>query len=154
MHECPRCDNGRVTYEEDGRIVTDACYHCGNTGVLTDEQFAQDQLESLATRLAGTLAGEDAASDESDPDGFGVYAAECGLTPHELQMQRVEVYGQDIAEDLGKLSPTTLRAIYAVYNRLSQLAEERDEARRKLPKPQAPQRPVSVNADPDADIPF
>jgi hypothetical protein len=50
---CSECNgSGKKTWEEDGRMVTDACYHCGNTGEVDEETDWHDRL----ARVAGTIA--------------------------------------------------------------------------------------------------
>lgn len=81
--DCSQCNGeGVETYEEDGRMVTDACYHCGNTGQVDEETDFLDRLKGVATTLAEEEERQYRTWREDDPDGDGydLCAAENGMS--------------------------------------------------------------------------
>ena len=86
MQKCSRCcGTGREVYDEDGRMVEDACYHCGETGMIDDETAFVDRLACVATTLAYHYESEYRRAVNSDPDGDGydLGGYENGLMPHD-----------------------------------------------------------------------
>ncbi len=104
MPTCTRCfGEGYETYEEDGRMVTDACYHCGTTGKIDEETFYHDQLGEVATAMAVAHVQEYKKFRNEDPDGegFEFCAAENMMSPWDyercLVYDHVDVFGQRLA---------------------------------------------------------
>jgi len=86
MPDCSQCQGtGRETYDEDGRTVTDACYHCGNTGKVDDDTAFNDRLMSVADTLAYHQEVEHRrwVNSDSDGDGYDLGGYENGLMPHD-----------------------------------------------------------------------
>lgn len=53
METCGRCGGvGQQTWDEDGRRVSDVCYHCGGTGQVDEESARALRLEAVAYKLA------------------------------------------------------------------------------------------------------
>lgn len=84
---CSRCDDGFVTYEEDGRLMTDSCLHCGETGLVDCETSFHDTLTSACMMLGylGALAYQVSCDEDPEGDGFGLCAAENGMTVSEYR---------------------------------------------------------------------
>ncbi len=83
MATCSKCNGtGEQTYDEDGRRVTDACYHCGTTGEVDEELDWHDRLQAVAVTLAERMEREYREACDADPqgDGYDLYAAENGMT--------------------------------------------------------------------------
>jgi hypothetical protein len=86
QYKCPKCDNGWCHFEEDGRPVTDVCYHCGNTGWIDPDTYFKDRIEGLAEVLAVTAVDNERKHCDSNPDGegWGFMAAEHGCSEYEF----------------------------------------------------------------------
>jgi hypothetical protein len=102
---CSSCQGaGRVAYEEDGRIVTDACYHCGTTGQVDEETDWHDRLGRVANTLAYQTEREYRRAVEEDPhgDGYDLLAAENMLSVSDYFQLRVwdraDVYLQQLEQ--------------------------------------------------------
>ncbi len=91
MPACGRCEDGFVEYEEDGRLVRDACYHCSNTGYINDETVFKDLLEHAASIIAEGEVYEWRDARNADPDGEGwdFCAAENGMSGWDYFQARV-----------------------------------------------------------------
>jgi DnaJ-class molecular chaperone len=84
METCTRCGGeGFEEYEEDGRIVRDACYHCSTTGKIDEETCWNDRLMSVANTLAVQYVNDLRTAYNDDPDGEGwdFRAAEHMMSP-------------------------------------------------------------------------
>lgn len=93
MVECSRCNGtGWQEYEEDGMEVVDACYHCGNTGIVDEETAFHDKLAKVGQAMAIEYVREYKMSADSDPygEGFAFHAAERMLTPWEYEVMVYE----------------------------------------------------------------
>lgn len=84
---CPMCDGtGRqVADDRDqdlyfGERCTDACYHCGTTGIVDGHNIAQYMMEDLATQRARRAWSVYAANDCSNDFDWRLVAAENGMT--------------------------------------------------------------------------
>jgi hypothetical protein len=72
MNTCTRCDgNGYQEFDEDGHWYRDACYHCGNTGIVDDETAYHDKLMNVARTLAYNRVCELRNNRNSNPEGEG-----------------------------------------------------------------------------------
>jgi hypothetical protein len=92
MATCRRCNGeGWETYEEDGRQVRDACYHCGTSGQVEEELDFQDRLFDALGALAHDQEREYRQACEADPDGdnYDLCAAENGMSPWDWFKTRV-----------------------------------------------------------------
>lgn len=79
MAVCKRCNGeGYETYEEDGRQVRDACYHCATTGQVEEEMDFQDRLYDALGALAydQETAYRHACFDDEDGYDYDLCAAE------------------------------------------------------------------------------
>jgi hypothetical protein len=93
MPTCGRCGgSGRETYEEDGRQVTDACYHCGTTGQIDDDLAWHDRLMVCAGVIALAEESEYRHWRNNDPEGedYDFCAAENGLRGYEYFQVRTD----------------------------------------------------------------
>lgn len=105
MAQCSRCQGeGKESYEEDGRMVTDTCYHCGGEGVVDEETDFHDRLHAVANTLAYQQEQEYRRWCESDPDGDGydLCAAENGYQTYDYFRVRVWERAADIAQELAE----------------------------------------------------
>jgi len=117
---CHRCSGtGYEEYEEDGRIVGDACYHCGKTGEIDEEQHWQDQLASVATTLAINEEREYRKSCNENPDGEGYdfCAAENMMTSYDYFQVRVWDRERAIMEKLLSL-PLADKELLVAWNEM------------------------------------
>lgn len=107
MPACTQCSDGRVCYEEDGRMVIDDCYHCLSTGIIPEETAREDNLESLSMSLASILVRDRQAEAQSDPDGdnWQLRAAENMMTEHEWTLDCIYDQSSKVMKELEKLSP-------------------------------------------------
>jgi hypothetical protein len=81
--KCPQCEDGYRDVEEDGRMIRDACYHCGNTGFISPEQFRDDRIKSMIEEMAYSeelrrkeSIDKAAQEDEYGGEGYDFGAAE------------------------------------------------------------------------------
>lgn len=104
---CPKCHgDGHQEWEEDGRWVKDACYHCGTTGRVDPDTYFHDQLLGVANTLAHLEESEYKHWCNNDPDGDGydLHAAENMLHTSDYFNLRVWDRSIDIAEKLNDMS--------------------------------------------------
>ena len=107
MPACTRCNgSGFEEYEEDGRWVRDACYHCGNTGQVDAETARHDALGRVASALAYQAECEYKHAVNSDPegDGYSLGAAENMMSDYDYFRCRVWDREPEILEALFQLS--------------------------------------------------
>lgn len=71
MVKCSKCDNGKVTYDEDGRTVTDVCYHCLGSGSIDEDTHFHDRLGNVGKTLAYLAESEYRQWRNEDPEGEG-----------------------------------------------------------------------------------
>ena len=96
MPKCGRCDGtGRgYTGEDDYRGVPiyDACYHCGNTGIITEAQRLADDFRAIVYVAACFLIDDCIRATNNNPDGEGwaFAAAENGLQSYEYTQMRID----------------------------------------------------------------
>jgi len=87
MVDCSYCGGtGEVSYDENGRRVTDVCYHCSATGLVDEETNLKDEEEAHLLSRAEQMVQEqwDKAQEEPYFDGWGLIAAESMLSEWEL----------------------------------------------------------------------
>jgi hypothetical protein len=101
IYKC-HCDNGFKTFEENDRQVTDACYHCSNTGWIDKETYQQDRISDLAEILARTEVDDMIKHYDSDPSGEGweFAAAEEGCSVYEYTLGEFYYSAARIMEEL------------------------------------------------------
>ncbi len=107
MHTCPKCNGkGYESYYEDGRLVTDPCYHCSTTGEVDSLTYREDRLASVAVRIA-TQEEEDcrkAINNDPDSEGYSTHAAECWMSEWDYFSMRVYDRQDSVMGELSKLS--------------------------------------------------
>lgn len=111
MPVCSKCSGkGHVFYEEDGRNVKDACYHCASTGEVDSETHWHDRLSRLASTLAYAQVTEERKARDTDPsydgEGWDFCAAEEMLTGEEYFKIKVWDAEERIAKRLSEMSAT------------------------------------------------
>lgn len=92
MPKCSRClGQGKESYEEDNRMVTDNCYHCAGSGEVEPEVDLQDRLLRVAYALAHQAEVEYRKARDNDPEGEGYEfcAAENMLSVNDYFQERV-----------------------------------------------------------------
>ena len=107
MTECSRCGgSGFEYYEEDGRMVKDSCYHCGETGQVDEETHFHDQLHYVAEDMAWKSVKRTIRNMNEDPDGegFDFCAAENMMTSYDLEQCMVYERIGTFMDELSKLS--------------------------------------------------
>ena len=160
MKVCDRCGGDAfVEYEEDGRPVRDACYHCGNTGFITDEQAYLDRIEHVAESLAIDAVQKMRQERNDNSDAFGgedwaFCAAENGLHEYEYTQGKVWEYTgrmMGVFKGMKQKEPSLLRAL---IDRLSPLPKESPAPEPDLSE-QPPPEPEEVPplSDEESDVP-
>jgi hypothetical protein len=108
MYDCQRCGgSGYEYYEEDGRNIRDACYHCGMTGKVSSDTDFNDRLHGVANVLAYLYVSEyKKARDNSDEyeEPFYFCAAENGMSENEYFRSLVWDYEFEYAKKLNEMS--------------------------------------------------
>jgi hypothetical protein len=92
MPKCLRCSGqGKESYDDGGRLVTDTCYHCAGAGEVEPEVYLQDRLMQVAYSLAYQDEMEYRKACDADPngDGYDLGAAENMLSVHDYFQGRV-----------------------------------------------------------------
>jgi hypothetical protein len=103
MATCSRCNGtGYEYYEDDGRMQTDACYHCGNTGIVEDDVDFSDRLEHVATVMAWKHVKQYKEYCDSNPEGEGFTFAAAENMMSAWDYEKVLVYDY-IPQFLNKL---------------------------------------------------
>lgn len=102
MFNCTRCDFGIVSYEEDYRMVSDTCYHCGGTGKIDEETYYHDQLVSVAYNLAQIQESEyeKIVNENPDGEGYSFAAAENMMSSYDYYTCRVHDRADLIIKEL------------------------------------------------------
>jgi hypothetical protein len=111
---CSRCGGeGEETYEEDGRTVTDPCYHCAGLGRVSEETAFADRVAAAASVLAARWVSDYRKACDNDPygDGFGLLAAENGVSTRDYVQDLKMTKGAEFARELATLSPSLKRAL-------------------------------------------
>lgn len=107
MAICSRCQGeGEETYDEDGRTVTDVCYHCAGSGKVDDETDFHDRLLSVASAIAYVMESDYRRAVNSDPegDGYDLGGYENGMMPYDYFRSQVWNRSYDVAEKLSAMS--------------------------------------------------
>lgn len=94
MVRCPECVDGWRMVDEPGcGPIKDACYHCANSGFITDEQARHDRMRGIAEGMGhrAMCAIRDARNSNPDGEDFAFCAAENMCSEYE--------YGLGIAAD-------------------------------------------------------
>ena len=92
MPKCSRCQGqGKESYDDDGRIVTETCWHCAGSGEVEPEVDLQDRLLRVADTLAYQEETEYRKARDNDPEGEGYEfcAAEEMMSVHDYFQGRV-----------------------------------------------------------------
>lgn len=100
---CLRCSGtGRQAWDEDGRRFVDRCYACLGLGYVSEEENFSQKLSNAVDTLAGEQAMDYRRVCDSDPDGdgFGLIAAENGLTTGEYQEVLVSQFSAQIEREV------------------------------------------------------
>jgi hypothetical protein len=156
MAKCSRCQGeGRETYDEDGRTVSDVCYHCAGSGKVDEETDFQDRLGAVASSIAYTMERDyrKACNEDPDGDGYDLGAYENGMMPFDYFRSRVWDRTYEIAEKLSHLTLSEQEFLIA-WN------EQEPEHVAPAPKPSLPEVAVPLqvaNYGPvwtEDDIPF
>lgn len=113
---CLHC--GGVGYDdfvEDERTMYHRCYHCGGKGKISEEQNFIDKTWQVAIRLAYDKASREKTIANSDPDreGWGLMAAESGLTLYDYFHRIVDDYADQFMDQLMLKSRNELELLVA-----------------------------------------
>lgn len=106
MATCSKClGTGQVIYDEDGRRITDACYHCSTTGQVDEDIAWCDRLHDVALALAEREEREYRKVSNEDPqgDGYDLFAAENMMSTWDYFKTRVWDRAYKISEKLGEM---------------------------------------------------
>lgn len=124
MAKCSRCQGqGYESYDEDGRMVTDVCYHCGGEGTVDEETDFHDRLQAVAATLAHQKESEYRKACDSDPDGDGydLCAAENGMRTFDYFRSRVWDRTYEIAQELSE-RPRAEQELLVAWNEFDSTA--------------------------------
>ncbi len=106
MHNCSRCfGEGSESFEEDGRMVTDICYHCSGSGKVDSETHFGDQIDKVAVVLAMNRISSIQRSYNNDlhSEGWDFVAAENGLSSLDYYNERVGYLFAQFANEISSL---------------------------------------------------
>jgi hypothetical protein len=113
--KCGRCENGTSYWDEDGKTVQDTCYHCGGTGMISEEESEHDQDSAVADTLASALVNwKFSQAEDADGDNgydFGLIAAENMMTVSEYKKGMEYDTAAQFASEMEALSPALKRAL-------------------------------------------
>ncbi len=118
MSTCSHCQGeGFQTYEEDGRMVRDSCYHCAESGEVDEDTDFLDRLVQVAATLAYQVEREyrQACNNDPDGDGYDLCAAENGLSSFDYFRCRVWERTDTIAAQLGGM-PREMQEVLVAWN--------------------------------------
>jgi len=113
---CSRCNGtGYEEYDEDYAQVYDSCYHCGETGYVSDESAWQDELAKVASTLAYYHVSEMRGYYNSNPDGEGwdFCAAENMMTGSDYFRAKCWEYESVFINQLMELTVETQKVLVA-----------------------------------------
>lgn len=146
--KCEKCGGeGEVSYEEDGRMVTDVCYRCGGSGKVDEETAHHTRLEGVCGILADVYVEARRKAYNEDPEGEGwdFRAAENMMTPHDYTMGMKYDFAAIFGEMVGKLDERLQNALILALN------PPKEEKVVVQPTPVTPVVVVEASND---DIPF
>jgi hypothetical protein len=154
MFPCRRCNgSGYQRYEEDGRNVRDACYHCRMTGVVDEDLNYHDRLRDVANTLAYNYVQsyKAACNDPSDEygDDFALCAAENGMSERDYTTAMTYDYECEFAEKLCNMSSADQKLLIAWNEYVSFPPFKKSNVIVLHPKMQE-----AIDAIENADIPF
>lgn len=112
---CGKCGGrGKDTWEEDGRTVTDVCYHCAGSGRIDEETAHHDRMMRIGGELAYLHVQGMIKSRNEDPEGEGwaFCAAENMLSERDYTMATTDDFAYTFAEKLSSL-PHNLQVLLA-----------------------------------------
>lgn len=109
MVPCPKCTAGKTAIDEDGRRYIEDCYFCCGAGEVDNEQFRQFQVDQLIGEIA--VAAVELHWDE----GCDEYAAESGMSSHQLREDKVYSLGQSIADTINGLPANVQNVLMARF---------------------------------------
>ena len=119
--QCSQCQGaGYQYYDEDGRTVRDACYHCGTTGQVDEDTYFRDRLLNVAHNLAYGKEAEyrKACNEDPDGDGYDLGAHENQMSPWDYFRTRVSDHEPDIMAELEQL-PKEMQEVLIAWNEYS-----------------------------------
>lgn len=144
--KCPKCGgDGATLEEEDGRSVEAACYHCANTGRISDEQNLANRIEALALKVAAQKVDRQRKACDENPDGEGwaFQAAEAGVQVYDYTQSCIIGEFTNVRAALAEFQDNEPQVFEALLDLLVP-----DEAVR-LPEKAAPAKPA-----PSPSVPF
>lgn len=139
MPVCSRCNGqGRDSYEEDNRMVTDACYHCAGSGQVEDEVDLHDRLSKVAYALAHRVETEYRKACDNDPngDGYDLGAAENMISVEVYFQERVQVSQFEIMNQLESVDSVIQNALLEWHE------TSKSPATQSTPSPNGTRAPV------------
>lgn len=155
MPTCPRCDgDGYKIVMEGDRPVKDSCYHCAETGKVSEAQLRSDKVQGLISQVAGRLCYKAEEECKGHPDGedWAFHAAEAGCSLHEYRWGRLSAFELEVAEAISKLDekhPEVVEALLELTD--SQPERPAKEAIQKV----APEAKKEDELDiPESGLPF
>ena len=116
MNACTRCGGaGYETYEDDGRMVRDACYHCGTSGHIDDDTLFHDKLAGVASAIANANVSAMRKARNSDEEGedWDFCAAENMMSGHDYFRVKVWEETDSILADMDGLDYETQKVLVA-----------------------------------------
>jgi hypothetical protein len=151
--QCPKCNGtGREQFQEHdgGPWVSDACYHCGNTGYIDYEQARANHVMAMCEYLGWEQEEKVRESRNRDEhgEGYDFGAAENRMDANDYFRCNAENKAHRIAEDLKKLDENSVDQLLAMYDQMQELREQV----RVLKTP--PYVPTANLDDDHSDIPF
>lgn len=116
MNACTRCGGaGYETYEDDGRMVRDACYHCGTSGHIDDDTLFHDKLAGVASAIAiaNVSAMRKARNSDEEGEDWDFCAAENMMSGHDYFRVKVWEETDSILADMDGLDYETQKVLVA-----------------------------------------
>lgn len=120
MSKCCRCQGqGKESYDDDGRMVTETCWHCAGSGEVEPEVALQDHLLRVAHALAIQEETKYRKARDNDPEGEGYEfcAAENMMSVHDYFEERVCARKHEYIVDLEKLASPIQNALFEWYEK-------------------------------------
>jgi hypothetical protein len=157
--ECPQCrGQGTELKEEDGRLVEDACYHCGTTGRISEEQARSDRVANLVGLIARVRVRRAEEACASDPEGedWAFAAAESMCTLFEYRQGKQWEQESLVADEVKKLADWVVDDLIELVFPPPAVAPEAPKAYEDLPldKQMGNEYPQPVDLGEDENIPF